>query len=305
MPIISVVIPAYNAEKTIKETINSVLNQTFQDWELIIINDGSSDQTGEIIQKIIDSKIKLFSYQNAGVSISRNRGIAKASGEFIAFLDHDDLWTPDKLELQLQALQEHSNAALAYSWTDHCDESGKVIALGRHITMQGNIYENLLVDNFLDTASNPLIRKSALDEVGQFDPTINSSGEWDLWLRLASRYPFVGISKTQVFHRVSSGAMSASIESHKKECLEVIERTFKQAPESIQHLKKASLANIYKYLLCKSLEGIPSREKGRKALGLLGDYIKNETQLRSQLKFILVMLAKSIMMTILTPQQKK
>jgi glycosyltransferase involved in cell wall biosynthesis len=302
MTLISVIIPVYNAELTIKETIESVLNQTFQDFEIIVIDDGSQDRTLETIAKIASQlqqpKIQIFSYPNAGVSESRNRGLAKASGEFIAFLDHDDLWTPDKLESQLNALKNHPEAVLAYSWTDHCDELGQVTVLGRHITKPGYIYENLLVDNFLDTASNPLIRKLALDEVRGFDSTINSSGEWDLWLRLAAKYPFMGIPKTQVFHRLSKGAMSANIVSHKQECLEVIERAFNQAPSSLQHLKSLSLANIHKYLLCKSLEGEPSREKGRIALGLLKDYIRYEPELPSQLKFVLVMLIKSLLMMI-------
>lgn len=113
MPTISVIIPVYNGQKTIKETIQSVLNQTFADWELIIVNDGSQDATLEIINSINDYRIKVFSYSNAGVSSSRNRGIDQAQGEFISFLDADDLWTPDKLKEQLKALQENPQAALA------------------------------------------------------------------------------------------------------------------------------------------------------------------------------------------------
>ena len=118
MPLISVIIPVYNAEATIKETIDSVLNQTFTNLELIVINDGSKDSSLSIISNIKDSRLKLFSYDNAGVAISRNRGIKKASGKFIAFIDADDLWTSDKLEAQLKALQSNPQAAVAYSWVD-------------------------------------------------------------------------------------------------------------------------------------------------------------------------------------------
>lgn len=104
MPTISVIVPAYNAENTILETIGSVQQQTFSDFELIVINDGSNDRTLELLNSLTDSRLKIFSYENAGVGVARNRGISHATGKFIAFLDADDLWTPDKLELQLATL---------------------------------------------------------------------------------------------------------------------------------------------------------------------------------------------------------
>ena len=119
---ISIIIPVYNAEKTIESTINSVLNQTFIDFELIVINDGSTDSTLEIVHKITDPRLKIFSYANANQAASRNRGIAKATGEYIAFLDADDLWTPDKLESQINLLKNNSTAAVVYSWTNCINE---------------------------------------------------------------------------------------------------------------------------------------------------------------------------------------
>src|SRR4028118_518511 len=121
MPQISVIIPAYNAERTIRETIESVQQQTFLDLELIVINDGSKDRTVELVQSIKDDRLKIFSYENGGVCVARNRGIDHANGEFIAFLDADDLWTPDKLELQAAALKQHPEAGVAYSWTYFMD----------------------------------------------------------------------------------------------------------------------------------------------------------------------------------------
>src|SRR5919202_5944333 len=100
MPTIFVVIPAYNAERTILETVASVLQQTFSDFELIVIDDGSRDRTVELLQSIKDERLKVFSYENGGLPVARNRGISRSNGEFITFVDADDLWTPDKLELQ-------------------------------------------------------------------------------------------------------------------------------------------------------------------------------------------------------------
>ncbi|WRH68471.1 MAG: glycosyltransferase family A protein [Planktothrix sp. GU0601_MAG3] len=150
MAIISVVIPAYNAENTIQETINSVLNQTFEDFEIIVINDGSTDSTLNIVSGINAPRIKIFSYPNSGAAVSRNRGFAVATGEYIALLDADDLWTPNKLESQYQALQTNPQAAVAYSWTDYIDQSGTFLLSGTHQTFNGDVYPQLLVHNFLE-----------------------------------------------------------------------------------------------------------------------------------------------------------
>jgi glycosyltransferase involved in cell wall biosynthesis len=142
MPLISVIIPAYNAQKTIRETIESVLNQTFKDFEIIVIDDGSQDSTVEIVSAFSDPRLRLFSYPNAGVSATRNRGLAQANSEFISFLDADDLWTPDKLEAQLRALEANPQAAVAYSWTDYIDESSQFLHPGNHPTATGMFIPN-------------------------------------------------------------------------------------------------------------------------------------------------------------------
>src|SRR5690242_20728341 len=99
-PQISVIIPVYNGERTILETIASVQQQTFSDFELIVINDGSTDRTLELLNSVEDPRLKILSYSNGGLPVARNRGISHATGEFITFIDADDLWTSDKLEAQ-------------------------------------------------------------------------------------------------------------------------------------------------------------------------------------------------------------
>ena len=186
MSLISVIIPVFNGEKTIKETIESVLNQTFSDLELIVIDDGSHDSTLNIISCVRDLRLKVFSCANAGVCVSRNRGFSHASGEFISFLDADDLWAPNKLEAQLKALEANPQAAVAYSWVDYIDRTGKFSRAGNQITANGNIYEKLLVHNVLENGSNPLIRRQALAEVGGFNQKFSGTADWDMWLRLAT-----------------------------------------------------------------------------------------------------------------------
>jgi glycosyltransferase involved in cell wall biosynthesis len=251
MPQISVIIPAYNAERTILETIKSVQQQTFQDFELIVINDGSKDRTLELLQDIQDERLKIFSYENSGVSLARNRGFSKSTGEFIAFLDADDLWTPDKLELQLAALKQHPEAGVAYSWTCFMDvdEQGKAASFhpSPPYTFAGNVYDKLLVSDFIHSGSNTLICRSAIDSVGEFDPTCAGCADWDYWLRLSARWHFVVVPKQQIFYRRSPEAMSSKVEMMKKDALIAMEKAYQAAPPDLQYLKTQTLVSFHKY----------------------------------------------------------
>ncbi|MHC5742773.1 MAG: glycosyltransferase family 2 protein [Nostoc sp.] len=249
MPTISVIIPAYNAEHTIFETIKSVQEQTFGDFEIVIINDGSTDNTLALVQSVQDQRLKVFSYENGGLSVARNRGFSHAIGKFIAFLDADDLWTPDKLELQLAALKHHPDAGVAYSWTYFMDEQGKSSIPGVSIFFEGDVQPNLLVNNFLASGSNPLIRRQAIESVGGFDPVCAGCADWDYWLRLSVYWNFVVVPKHQIFYRQSSNSMSFTKVKHMEDDgLLVIKKTFQTAPAELKHLKKQSLAWIYQYV---------------------------------------------------------
>ncbi len=302
MPVISAIIPVYNGEKTIRETIESVLSQTFKDFELIVINDGSKDTTLEIVERIQDPRLKVFSYRNAGQATSRNRGIAQACGEYISFIDADDLWTPDKLEAQLRALQDNPQAAVAYSWTKCIDEFGQFSRRGSHISVTGDVYAKLLLIDFIENGSNPLIRTQALAEVGGFDESMTPSEDRDLWLRLAARYHFVAVPSPQILYRQSVNSESANVLRMEAASLRVIEQAFTQAPESLQHLKKHSLANIYKGLTFKALEGPPEQQRGLTAARLLWHCVRNDPALLRS-RVILKVLFKIAAMTLLPPQQ--
>ena len=279
MSIISIIIPVYNAEKTIESTINSVLNQTFIDFELIVINDGSTDSTLEIVHKITDPRLKIFSYANANQAASRNRGIAKATGEYIAFLDADDLWTPDKLESQINLLKNNSTAAVVYSWTNCINEFNQFLYPGTRANFSGNVYQNLLLADFISNGSNALIRKQALEEVGVFDVELPVAEDWDLWLRLAYRYPFVVVPQPQVFYRQSPQSSSSNLVKQETAMLKVIEQAFNQVPEDFKPLQSISLGNAYKYLTCKSLQAQPSRKAALKTLQFLRNAIEYDSSL--------------------------
>jgi glycosyltransferase involved in cell wall biosynthesis len=305
MSLISVIIPVFNGEQTIKEAIESVLNQTFSDLELIVIDDGSSDSTLNILSRVRDLRLKVFSYANAGVCVSRNRGFSHASGEFISFLDADDLWTLDKLEAQLEALNANPEAAVAYSWVDYMDPTGKFFRDGSHINANGNIYEEILVKNILENGSNPLIRRQALVKVGGFNQRTPLVGDWDMWLRLSVHYHFVAVPRPQVLYRMSSNSASTNVLRMEAEALQLIKEAFKQAPQSMQHLKKRSLSTLYNYLTFKALETPSARKNGLIATRFFGCAIENDWSTLWQWKTMLKALFKVAVVTSLPPQRSQ
>lgn len=252
--VVSVIIPAYNAERTILETIASVQQQTFSDFEIIVINDGSTDRTLELVQGIQDERVKIFSYENGGLPVARNRGISRAKGEFIAFIDADDIWTSDKLELQVALLQQHPEAGVAYSWSRFMNERGELsyVVDDRHI--EGNVYEKLLLNNFLNNGSSLLVRREAIESAGKFDPTLKSCEDWDFYLRLAAKWSFVLVPKPQILYRQSSTAMTSKIDVMESAALITIERAYQAAPPKLQYLKNQTLARLELYFTRQYLE---------------------------------------------------
>jgi len=305
MSLISVIIPVFNGEKTIEATITSVLNQTFTDFELIVIDDGSQDSTSSIVSSIKDPRLKIFSCENAGVSNSRNRGFSHASGEFISFLDADDLWTPDKLEAQLKALQENPLAAVAYSWVDYINQAGRFYRAGNHMTVNGDIHKTMLVNNPLENGSNPLIRRQALVDTGGFNQNVAAAADWDMWLRLAARYHFVCVPLPQVLYRMSGSSMSSSVVKMEATVLQVIEDAFNQAPQSMQYLKRQSLATIYNYLTFKAVECPTARRDGLLAARFFSQVIRNDLSTLWKWKTMSKALFKIAAATLLSPKQSQ
>ncbi len=302
MPLISVIIPTHNSVKTIKATIASVLNQTFTDFELIVVNDGSTDTTLETLKQIEDSRLQVFSYPNGGVALSRNRGISLSQGEFISFIDADDLWTPDKLELQLKAFQLNSQAKVAYSWTDWIDENDRWLRPGIHTTLNGDVYQHLLLIDFIGSGSNPLIHACALQKVGGFDHTLTNAHDWDMWLRLARCCEFVAVPSVQILYRLCTNSMSTNVRGMETASLKVIEQHYHHAPTSIQHLKKQTLANRYQYLTYKALEGNPCPKKGLTSARFLLISVKYQAVWKHNEKAVFIVLFK-ILLSTLVPSQ--
>lgn len=186
---VSAIIPAYNCEKYIVETIESVFAQTHKDIELIVVDDGSTDRTEEIIRSFGARLNYIRQDKNSGPSAARNRGIKESSGAYVAFLDHDDIWLPDKIEEQVRMLEREKDLALVYSNFYYINRSGSIMGkLFDNIKpCRGFVFEELVISNFIPTSS-VVIRKKVLDETGIFDERFLIAQDYDLYIRIAERH---------------------------------------------------------------------------------------------------------------------
>jgi len=191
-PLISVIIPSFNREKLIIKAIKSVLNQSFQDFEILIIDDASTDNTNKVVSNLNNNKIKYFRLnKNSGQCIARNYGIKRANGEYIAFLDSDDEWLPEKLRLQIECFEKNGKKlGIVYGYSYQKDViKNETILIDREY-YRGNIHAKFLEGFCPPTPSLFLVKKKALEEVNGFDENLITFVDLDLWLRLSAKYEF-------------------------------------------------------------------------------------------------------------------
>jgi len=198
-PQVSVIIPTYNRGWIIKEAIDSVLAQDYTEFELIVVDDGSTDYTSEILDSY-RNVIKVLSQKNKGVSAARNRGIAEASGKFIAFLDSDDLWLPQKLSAQIEFFNQTPNALICQTEEVWIRNGLRVNPKKRHKKLSGMIFKPSL-ELCLVSPSAVMIQRSLLDRVGEFDETLPACEDYDLWLRISCRFPVHLIDRPLIIKR--------------------------------------------------------------------------------------------------------
>ena len=190
-PLISIIIPTHNRSTFLKRAINSVLYQTFKDFELIIIDDASSDKTGEIVKSYSDKRIRYIRHEdNKGGPAARNTGITQAEGRYIALLDDDDEWSyPEKLAKQIQKFSEVSEkVGLIYTGHEVRESDGRLLRTERP-EARGDVHLRLLLGTTL-SSNTPLIRKACFQKVGLFDESLKSCQDWDMWKRISDHYEF-------------------------------------------------------------------------------------------------------------------
>jgi glycosyltransferase involved in cell wall biosynthesis len=214
MPKVSVIIPAYNQAQFIAEAIQSVLNQTFQDFEIIVIDDGSTDNTPEIVSAF---PVKYFCQENQRLPAARNRGVEISCGEYIAFLDSDDVLLEKAIEKGVEALDTCPEAGFSYGRAYLMDEKGRILGLRKAGSKRSCLRQGIdEIKDFLVSGNHILpctvmTRRDCLERVGPFDPAFNSGSEdIDLWVRLAKRYTVAYIAEPLAKYRVHSSSISHS-----------------------------------------------------------------------------------------------
>ncbi|MCL4552961.1 MAG: glycosyltransferase [Candidatus Marsarchaeota archaeon] len=213
MPKVSVIIPTYNRSGYLSEALNSVLNQTFRDFEIIVVDDGSTDDTKAVAEKA-GERVRYVWQVNQGLSSARNTGIREALGDYVVFLDSDDLILPRKLECQATYLDEHSAVGVVYSDVYFCDEAGRNLALfseyapGRQCS--GDVLGELIKGSLMPVHA-AMVRKLCLNEVGGFDETLPSLEDWDLWIRIAQAHHFAYLSQPVAKYRLHGSMMSHDV----------------------------------------------------------------------------------------------
>jgi len=244
---VSVVIPAYNADPWIAETLDSVLEQTFRDFEVIVVDDGSTDQTPELAASYGD-QIRYLHKENGGTPSARNAGIRAARGSYIAFVDADDLWRPEKLEIQMQLFHDDPDLAWVYSSAILFEEQVNQLLYRVNQGMKmyaGDILRPLLLSSFICSAT-PVIRRDVFDTVGYFEESFPHSDEWDMWLRIAAKYEVGFVDQPLAKHRIHANSKIGrmNFEFCYRARLTVVENAVSRNPDRLSDLRERAIASV-------------------------------------------------------------
>jgi glycosyltransferase involved in cell wall biosynthesis len=268
MPEVSVIIPTYNSAHFLPEAIDSVLAQTFRDYELIIVDDGSTDDTEEVVKRYGD-KIKYLRQENRGPGPAKNTGIKNSRGPLIATLDADDKWLLDKLEVQVEYMRSHPQIGLVYGNVSTFDDRGVITEAydGTHRKVyQGEVFDQLLLQNFISSITI-MVRRESLEKVGMFPEDVMISEDWHLWLRIAKEYPIGYIDRPLALYRWQTQSLTWDYAKSYPDRIKVLEKIIGLYPDYLAHRKglvrqaRSKMMMRYGYALFSSGDYAQAREK--------------------------------------------
>lgn len=248
-PAASVIVAACNAAPFIQATLHSVLDQTFSDFELIVVDDGSTDGTAEQLRQYRDARLRIISQANRGAPAAMNAGLRAARGDYIAFLDHDDLWLPTKLARHIEFLEAHPEVDLTFSWSGLIDETGRRLGLHWRRWRGAISFRELLIDFVIGSTSAVVMRRAALEGAGWFDPGISRYYDMDLFLRVALLRPnnIRAIPEELVLYRRHSRQMSRDWQAMKLDWDQMLQKFRRLAPKQTAAVERRAGSNMHRY----------------------------------------------------------
>jgi glycosyltransferase involved in cell wall biosynthesis len=296
-PKVSVVVPAYNVAATIIETLHSIFNQTFRDFEIIVVDDGSTDGTPALLNAIQHSALQVVRQSNRGLAGARNTGLFHSTGEYVAFCDSDDVWEPEKLDLHVRHLDDNPQVGISYAGSSLIDDNGKFLKTAQRPKLGPVSAADIFKRNPIGNGSAPVVRKAAFDAISYwptqeterrwwFDETLRQSEDIDAWLRfaLATDWKIEGIPGLLTRYRINSGGLSANLAKQYETWLRVRKKVEETAPHFAASVANAAEAYQLRFLArrafmmrdsqtCKtfalkslSMSLVPLREEPRKTL---------------------------------------
>lgn len=248
-PLVSVIIPNYNYAKYVGEAIDSALNQTYENLEIIVVDDGSKDNSREILESYGD-KIKVIFQENAGVSAARNNGVKNSNGKYIAFLDADDIWFSEKIAKQVNVLEKNEDVGLVDVGLEEFDNNGNIISsrldgLSGWVSNEFLLLERSVV---LGAASGMMLPRKVFDEVGGFDLNLLTSADWDFCYRVNRLYKIKFIPEVLIRYRNHGTNMHSNVKRMEREMFYGFEKAFSENSSDIQTIKQRSYSNLHKIL---------------------------------------------------------
>jgi len=244
--LVSVVIATYNMGQFLPLAVKSVLEQTYSNLEVNVVDDGSTDSTRIVMKEFLDDRRVKYHYQaNQGQASAKNRGIRESKGDYIAFLDADDMWMPKKLEKQLPLFDDAGLTGVVYSSGTLVNERGELLPTPKHVFYNGKITGRLLVENFVPFDS-AVVRKECLETVGLFEESLPMGIDYDLWLRISTKYEFDYLNEPTFYYRVWAGQISRNYVGRYEWGMRIMKNFLKKHPNLVdEDMVKEAWAHTY------------------------------------------------------------
>jgi glycosyltransferase involved in cell wall biosynthesis len=229
-PLVSVVIATYNMAEYVPLAVRSVLDQIYKNIEVIIIDDGSTDETREVVKPYLnDVRVRYLFQENKGQAVAKNCGVRESRGEYVAFLDGDDMWAPEKLDVQIPLFSKSEAVGVIYSRVLYVDEKGKELRVADNELFRGRVSGPLLIRNFIGFGTC-VVKRECFDRCGGFKEHVRMGVDYDLWLRFSTQYEFDYVDRPLLYYRLWGGQMSNNYKNRYLNGIEIMKDFLREYP---------------------------------------------------------------------------